>query len=112
MTTCLPGGGERMRIETPRQLGALLRDRREKARLTQPALAERIHVSQKWVQRAEHGFPGTSVGKLLRALAVVGVTLEAPLSKAPKRSLGIVVPDVNAIVDAARGHRPQGGSRR
>jgi len=95
-----------MRIDTPRQLGALLRDKREKAGLTQQALAARIRVSPKWIQRAEHGSAGITVGKLLRTLAAVGVTLEALPSAPPHRVPEVVVPDVNAIVEGARGPQP------
>jgi HTH-type transcriptional regulator/antitoxin HipB len=95
-----------MRIDTPRQLGALLRDKREKAGLTQQALAARIRVSPRWIQRAEHGSAGATVGKLLRALASVGVTLEARPSASAPPVTEVTVPDVNAIVEGARRPKP------
>jgi HTH-type transcriptional regulator/antitoxin HipB len=95
-----------MNIETPRQLGALLRDGRRKAGLTQQELADRIQASLRWVQRAERGSVGTGIGKLLAALAAVGVTLE---SGGRSSDSAIDVPDVNQIIANALQPARHGG---
>ena len=101
-----------MDIHTPAQLGALLRDRREKAGLTQAALAGQLGVSTKWIRQAEHGASGTGVGPLLRALSILGVALQVPPPGASVvRSRDTIdVPDVDAIVAAAQRRVPPTGS--
>ncbi|MEP6590704.1 MAG: helix-turn-helix domain-containing protein [Gemmatimonadota bacterium] len=90
-----------MRIETPRQLGALLRDGRKKAEMTQLELAERVHASLRWVQMAERGEAGASVGRLLRALNAVGVHLEANLGGRQASVPPVVTVDVDQIIAEA-----------
>ena len=98
-----------MRMETPRQLGSLLKDRRRKAGLTQQDLADRIQGSLRWVQRAEGGHTGTSVGMLMRALAAVGVVLDARASEERGAAHQIPVADIDRIV--ARAKRPSASDR-
>lgn len=92
-----------MWIETPRQLGALVRDGRKKAGMTQLELADRIRVSLRWVQMAERGGPGASVGRMLRALQAVGVRLEVNLGRRQESLSPVVTEDVDQIIaDATR----------
>ena len=93
-----------MALTTPRQVGRLLRAARERAGLTQAALALRLRVSRKWVSEAEAGSPGTTIGPLLRALNAVGATLTAAEKQAPRDNV-IVIPDVDAVL-AATTHEP------
>lgn len=101
-----------MKIETTRQLGALLRDKRRKAGLTQRELASRIEASLRWVTRAEQGYSGTSIGTLLRALAALDVSLEVSQGEARSSSSSIVVPDVDAILKRAITQRPKSQKER
>jgi HTH-type transcriptional regulator / antitoxin HipB len=65
-----------MKIRTPTDLGALIRDRRAKMALDQTSLAQRVGASRKWLVEAEHGNPGASIGLILRTLQALGVSLE------------------------------------
>lgn len=65
-----------MKIRTPTDLGALIRDRRVKMDLDQASLAQKIGASRKWLVEAEHGNPGASIGLILRTLQALGVSLE------------------------------------
>lgn len=87
-----------MQIENPRQLGALLKDGRKKAGLTQKELARRIQASVRWVQSAENGSAGTGVGLLLRALAAVGVALEVTLGGSRHSVAPVATVDVDRII--------------
>ena len=93
-----------MRIESPRQLGALLKDGRRKTGLTQQELADRVGASLRWVQRAEGGFAGTGIGMMLIALTTVGAALE---SGRGDDTSSIVVPDVNRIITRALDPAPR-----
>ena len=65
-----------MKLRTPTDLGALIRDRRIKLGFDQGSLARRIGTSRKWLVEAEHGNSGASIGLLLRALQALDVSLE------------------------------------
>ena len=69
-----------MQIKTSRDLGALVRDRRQALGWTLDDLAERTPMSRRWVAEVEAGKSGVAVGPLLSLLAVLGVDLSAALT--------------------------------
>lgn len=72
-----------MRIKTMGELGALVRTARTARRMTQAELAARLHTSRDWVVRLEKGHPRLEAQRVLDALRVVGVTLDATLEAPP-----------------------------
>ncbi len=97
----------RITLRTPAEIGALIKDRRRALGRDQADLADQIGVSRLWVNQVERGKPGAGLGRILRALAAVGV--EITVSAADKddgRGMSdgapVVSPDINAIVAAAR----------
>jgi HTH-type transcriptional regulator/antitoxin HipB len=100
-----------MRIRTPADLGALIRDRRKKLRLGQKSLADKVGVSRQWLVEAEKGKPRTEIGLLLRTLGALGIALDAekdedgkPKGKSVSHSVDAYV-DIDSIVDSARRKR-------
>jgi HTH-type transcriptional regulator / antitoxin HipB len=91
--------GQIMRIRTPKDLGAVIRDRRRQLELDQAALAKRIGVSRYWVIMIERGHPRAELGLVLRALAALEIELDANLPKGKRPTGGV---DINAIVAKAR----------
>jgi HTH-type transcriptional regulator/antitoxin HipB len=65
-----------MRVRTPRELGALVRDRRRDGDLSQDELARRARVSRRWLAAVEAGKPGAEVGLVLRTLAALDLELD------------------------------------
>jgi HTH-type transcriptional regulator/antitoxin HipB len=65
-----------MRIRTPSDLGALIRDRRNKMDLDQLSLAQRAGTSRKWIVEVEKGKPRAAIGLVLRTLQALGVSIE------------------------------------
>src|SRR5258705_7307306 len=57
-----------MRIRTPADLGALIRDSRTKLGLDQKSLAEKVGVSRQWIVEIEKGKSRASIGLLLRTI--------------------------------------------
>ena len=57
-----------MRIRTPVDLGALIRERRKALRLDQKALAEKVGVSRQWIVDVEQGKPRLEIGLVLTSL--------------------------------------------
>ena len=81
-----------MRIRTPADLGALIRDRRIKLALDQRSLAQKVGVSRQWIVEVEKGKPRAEIGLLLRTIDALGIQLmteeEAPGKKRQHRSRG------------------------
>ena len=65
-----------MIIRNPRDLGKLLRDRREQQSLSQQALADEIGASRYWVMDVEKGKSTAEVGLILRALTALGLAVD------------------------------------
>jgi HTH-type transcriptional regulator/antitoxin HipB len=93
-----------MRIRTPADLGALIRDRRRQLKLDQAAFAKRIGVSRRWVVLIEHGRPRAELGLVLRALDALNIQLDASAAEPRRRRPGAV--DIDAIVAKAKKARP------
>ena len=62
-----------MRSLTPKDIGALVREARLEAGLTQTELAERIAASRFWVAEFERGKPHVSMSRVLQALQSLGL---------------------------------------
>jgi transcriptional regulator with XRE-family HTH domain len=72
-----------MQVKTMGDLGALVRSARNARGMTQADLAARLHMSRDWVVRLEKGHPRLEAQRVLDALRVVGVNLEATAPAAP-----------------------------
>jgi HTH-type transcriptional regulator / antitoxin HipB len=99
------------RLRTPADIGALIRDRRHTLRLDQAELAHMIGVSRLWVNQVERGKPGASLGLVLRAVDMLGISLVAdvadlavtqPAGAAPVITAPVITADIDAIVADAR----------
>jgi HTH-type transcriptional regulator / antitoxin HipB len=95
-----------MRIRTPTDLGAIIRDSRLKLGLAQKSLADRIGVGREWIVEVEKGKPRAQIGLVLRAINALGIVLDArPETTLPKersaRAADTSV-DIDSIVAAAR----------
>lgn len=91
-----------MEIRTMGDLGALVRKARTARGMTQADLAARLHMSRDWVVRLEKGHPRLEAQRVLDALRLVGVNLDAtildiPLAARRKDPQG--KPEVEAKVD-------------
>src|SRR5271169_6694916 len=64
-----------MRIRTPVDLGAFIRDRRIKLGFEQRELAEKAGVSRQWIVEVEKGKPRAEIGLLLRTINALGILL-------------------------------------
>lgn len=87
-----------MILRTPRELGHLVREHRQKRGLTQLQLAARVGASRKWVIDLEGGKRTVDLSLVLRTLNAVGVELDA--RERAKRAARTAI-DLDAIVEAA-----------
>jgi HTH-type transcriptional regulator/antitoxin HipB len=88
-------------LQTPANIGALIRDRREHLGLDQAALANQVGVSRLWINQMEHGKPNARISLILRTFTILGIELTAaPTTPAHTQ-------DINAIIDSARGPGPK-----
>jgi HTH-type transcriptional regulator / antitoxin HipB len=94
-----------MRIRTPTDLGALIRDRRIKLGLDQRSLASKVGVSRQWIVEVEKGKPRAEIGLLLRTIDALGIQLAAEKEPPGKPKDAVPTVDIDSIVAAARGKR-------
>jgi len=94
-----------MRIRTPVDLGALIRDRRITLGLDQKALADKVEVSRQWIVEIEKGKPRAEIALVLRTLDALGIPLTT--NEATKeKGQGVPPPvDIDSIISAARRKR-------
>jgi HTH-type transcriptional regulator/antitoxin HipB len=93
-----------MKIHTPTELGALIRDRRIKMGLDQISLAQRAGTSRKWLVEAEQGKPRAAIGLILRTLKALGVTLQVDDAQRaqPRRRLPVATIDIDQHLERLR----------
>ena len=72
----------------PAVVGALVREGREAAGLTQTELAERIGASRFWVAAFERGKPSVEPGLALKAIQALGLAI----SIAPSHTVSVGTP--------------------
>lgn len=65
-----------MIVRNVRDLGLLLREKREDRGLTQAALAERIGTSRHWVMAMEGGKPTVEIGLVIKAMSALNLSLD------------------------------------
>lgn len=65
-----------MRLNTPRDLGLYIRDRRQQLDMTQLGLAEAAGVSRRWLSGLEAGKRTAEVGLVLRTLDALGLVVD------------------------------------
>ena len=94
-----------MRIRTPTDLGAVIRDRRTKLGLCQATLAQRVGASRQWIVEAEKGKPRAEIGLLLRTIQALGIALMTETAVPEKKSGARAPVDIDSIVAAARARR-------
>src|ERR1700741_5398568 len=93
-----------MRIRTPADLGAVIRERRIKLGLDQRSLAQKVGVSRQWIVEVEKGKPRAEIGLLLRTIAVLGISLgaEKAITTKTKSTSGSSAVNIDSIVASAR----------
>src|SRR5689334_19563344 len=88
--------GVDMNIRTTADLGALIRDRRLAAGVTQAELAQRAGVGRAFLVRLEHGHPTLEVGRVLAVIEALDLILDATEAKEPAAAS----PDSRALLDS------------
>jgi HTH-type transcriptional regulator/antitoxin HipB len=64
-----------MLVDSPEDLGAVIRSRRRALSLTQADVAARADVSRQWLVEVESGHPRAEIGRLLEVLKVLDLEL-------------------------------------
>ena len=89
-----------MRIRTPIDLGALIRERRRALRLDQKTLADKVGVSRQWIVDIEKGKPRAEVALVLRTAEALNIALTADKPTKGKSQERPIILD--SIIAAAR----------
>jgi HTH-type transcriptional regulator/antitoxin HipB len=64
-----------MRLRTPADFAAVIRDRRRKLGLNQQSLAHKVGVSRQWIVELEKGKTGAPLALVLRTMDALGILL-------------------------------------
>ena len=93
-----------MRIRTPADLGAFIRERRTKLGMDQIALAKKAGTSRKWLVEVEQGKPRAEIGLILRTLKSLGVSVDLKADSFHETSSisKTRTPDINSVLDALK----------
>ena len=112
-----------MRINSAKEVGLLIRDRRRSLGQTQQQLANRARVGRPWLSEVERGKARAELSLVLRVLRELGILLDAaPEDSSAHGSVGVAVApaarlithtgstakapnaatDIDAIVDGSR----------
>jgi len=94
-----------MRIRTPIDLGAVIRDRRMKLGLDQKTLATQVGVSRQWIVDVEKGKPRAPLSLVLRTVEALGIHLAADDQGKTKKQTGPPPVDIDSIIASAREKR-------
>jgi HTH-type transcriptional regulator/antitoxin HipB len=97
-------GGCDMLINTPRDLGSAIRERRKTLGLDQIELADRVGASRRWLIQVENGKPGASFGLLLRTMHALGMQMNLTTAISPESPSEepLATLDLNAVLARAR----------
>lgn len=94
-----------MRLRTPADFGAAIREKRRALGLDQSTLARRVGVSRQWLIEVEKGKSRAAIGLVLRTLTTLGIALrlgeETPAARA--RDLPGATIDLQRVLDLHRG---------
>lgn len=95
-------------IQTPRDLGLVIRQQRRRLGLNQADLAGRAGVGRQWIVDVERGKARAELGLVLRTLAALQLTLtvDGDGDTNTRRDDSVAPTDIDAIIDAARARRP------
>jgi HTH-type transcriptional regulator/antitoxin HipB len=91
-----------MKVRTAKDLGYLIKDRRRLLGLGQQDLARRIGVRRQWVINIEKGKRTAEVGLILKALATLGVDLDASVQRPAQSRTARDAADIDAVLRAAK----------
>lgn len=66
-----------MHVATARDLGQLVREARERRKLSQQAFADLVGVGRRFISELENGKPTLEIGKVLQVVAATGISVLA-----------------------------------
>jgi HTH-type transcriptional regulator / antitoxin HipB len=90
-----------MQINTARDLGALIKDRRRALNLTQQDLAARVGVRRLWIVELEKGKPRAQISLVLRTLKELGVAIHVSIKPITHTNHADVI-DLDAIIQKSK----------
>jgi HTH-type transcriptional regulator/antitoxin HipB len=96
-------------INTPRDLGAAIRERRKALGWDQIELAAQVGASRRWLINVEKGNAGASLGLLLRTLNALGMKLSLNATSPLQPSTGppAEAADLASVIARARRRAPK-----
>ncbi len=91
---------DRMKVQSPQDLGILIREERKKQGWTQAELADRVGVKPLWISAFERGKTTAQIGLVFRTIKALGLNLSVGKADRPG-GVGAVI-DLEALVQTMR----------
>ena len=85
-----------MKVQSPQDLGILVREERKKQGWTQAELADRVGVKPLWISAFERGKTTAQIGLVFRTIKALGLNLSVGKAERPG-GVGTVI-DLGALV--------------
>ena len=89
-----------MKVQSPQDLGILIREERKKHGWTQAELAERVGVKPLWISAFERGKTTAQIGLVFRTIKALGLTVS--VGKADRSGGAGSMIDLEALVRTMR----------
>lgn len=99
-----------MKVQSPQDLGILVREERKKQGWTQAELADRVGVKPLWISAFERGKTTAQIGLVFRTIKALGMNISVDKAERPGGT-GTVI-DLNALIQTMRRVPPKSSSRR
>ncbi len=89
-----------MKVQSPQDLGILVREERKKLGWTQAELADRVGVKPLWISAFERGKTTAQIGLVFRTIKALGLNISVGKAERPG-GVGTVI-DLEALVQTMR----------
>lgn len=91
---------DRMKVQSPQDLGILIREERKKQGWTQAELADRVGVKPLWISAFERGKTTAQIGLVFRTIKALGLNLSVGKAERPDGASTVI--DLEALVQTRR----------
>lgn len=89
-----------MKVQSPQDLGILIREERKKQGWTQAELADRVGVKPLWISAFERGKTTAQIGLVFRTIKALGLNLSVGKAERPGGVSTVI--DLEALVQTRR----------
>ena len=99
-----------MKVQSPQDIGILIREERKKQGWTQADLANRVGVKPLWISAFERGKTTAQIGLVFRTIKALGMNISVDKAERPGGTGAVI--DLEALIQTMRRVPPQRSIKR